>query len=56
MTVKVADAAGRRKGRNVRMLCASFSAWVRPVSSRYSRTPAGIITQQTRVDSHKRGN
>ena len=35
---------------------ASFSATVRPVSSRYSSTPAGIITKVTSSDSQISGN
>ena len=53
MTAKV-PSDGRE--RNQRRRCASFSAWVLPVSSLWSSTPAGIITVDTRADSQISGN
>ncbi len=50
------NVARARRVRNQRNLCASFSACVRPVSSREQRTPAGIITTVTSEDSQISGN
>ena len=40
----------------MRTRCASFSATVLPVSSRYTMIAAGIITTVTKDDSHRSGN
>ncbi len=53
MTTNVPSTSRPRKART---RWPSFSATVRPVSSRYRRMPAGIITVVTSDDSHSSGN
>ena len=54
--IRLALGASAGRVRKPRTRCASFSACVRPVSSRYSRTPAGIMTTVTSADSQRSGN